>query len=344
MSEAPPFWFDHPGILAWALAPFGAVYGRITARRMKAESKFVPDLPVFCIGNLIVGGAGKTPTAIAVSQIARSAGLNPGFLSRGYGGSIHGAARVDPEKHNARDVGDEALLLCRHAPVVVSADRVVGAKLLQEADIDLIIMDDGFQNPSLRKEYALVVIDTRRGVGNGFCMPAGPVRADLRTQMSAASAILLIGQEQGSARIVRMAAKMAKPILTARTAVSNPKRWQDIKVLAYAGIADPEKFYASLESVGAEPVIRRSFPDHHPLSDDECAELLGSAKSEGLTLVTTEKDAARLKGTGARQDELLAASRLLKVKLVFENPKMVEMTLRDTVRLAREYRLSSATR
>jgi len=342
VSEAPPFWFQRPGLLAWALSPFGFIYGRIAARRMMAASRVVPQIPVLCIGNFIVGGAGKTPTVIAVAELAKSMGMKPGFLSRGYGGAVHEATLVHPQEHNAHDVGDEPLMLCHKGPTVVSPDRVAGADLLARQDIDIVIMDDGFQNPSLHKDCSLVVVDIRRGLGNGYAMPAGPLRAELKVQMAAVSALLLIGESGTVPEVVRKAARMAKPILTADLKVKKPDVWRGIKVLAYAGIADPQKFYASLRQAGADIVGSSSFHDHHPYSNDECEDLLKRARSEGLTLVTTEKDAARLAGTGPHQEELLATSQVFKVELEFENPKMVEMLLRDTVRRAREYRIRLA--
>ena len=325
--------------MAWALSPLSAIYGRIASRRMEAEARSVSNVPVLCVGNFITGGAGKTPTAIAIAKIARDIGIRPGFLSRGYGGSIKIPTIVDIKTHNARDVGDEPLILGLYGVTVVSPDRPAGAALLEQQDIDLIIMDDGFQNATLHKDYSLAVVDAGRGIGNGFCIPAGPVRAELATQLRAASAILLIGTSEAGTAVVRKAAKMAKPILSAELRVHRPADWEGLQVLAYAGIADPTKFYNSLEGVGAEIVDRRSFHDHHPFSNEECQDLLALAKSEGLTLVTTEKDAVRLIRMGEAQQELRSASKVLSVDLDFENLKMVEMILRDTMKRAEEFRL-----
>ena len=339
MSEAPPFWFQKPGFAAWALSPLGFIYGRIAAGRMQSKPGHVSNVPVLCVGNLIAGGAGKTPTAIAIAKIARQSGFRPGFLSRGYGGNVHSPTLVDIKTHNCRDVGDEPLILGLYGETVVSPDRPAGAQLLEEQGVDLIIMDDGFQNPSLHKDYTLAVVDAGRGIGNGFCIPAGPMRAELKTQLAMASGLLLIGNSDAGTKIVRMSAKMAKPIITADIAVRKPEQWQGENVLAFAGIADPTKFYKSLETAGANIVATREFHDHHPYSDGECQELMAEAQAKGLTLVTTEKDAVRLVRTGGRQQELRKVCKVMHIDLSFENPKMVETMLRDTVRRAEEIRL-----
>lgn len=338
MSEIPPFWFEKPGLAAWLLSPISAVYGRIAARRMQMKPKSVSSVPVICIGNFVTGGAGKTPTAVALAKIAKGMGLKPGFLSRGYGGSVSVATLVAPKTHNAKDVGDEPLLLAKIAPTVVSADRPAGATLLAERGVDIIIMDDGFQNPTLYKDYSLVVVDSRRGIGNGFCMPSGPLRAQLTAQLSATSGLLLIGKSSSAEKIVRPAAKMAKPIIEAAIQVKNPRIAKGKNLLAFAGIADPTKFYLSLEESGAKTIERVSFHDHHPFSAQDCKELMDRSKSEDLVLVTTEKDHERLANMGESQNELRKLSKVLKVELVFENPKMIEMILHQTMEKGRKFR------
>lgn len=342
MSEAPPFWFRRPGLFAWGLSPFSAIYGRMAARRMAAAPRAVSRVPVLCIGNFVVGGAGKTPTAIALARVARDLGIRPGFLSRGYGGSIREATRVDDKSHNARDVGDEPLILARYGVTVVSADRAAGAAMLQSEGVDLIIMDDGFQNPFLHKDYSLVVIDANRGIGNGYCIPAGPVRAPLSTQLAQASAILLIGNSGAGMQLVRTAARAAKPVLTGSMQVRRRAGWNGMQALAYAGIAVPAKFYASLEALGVEVVERQSFHDHHPFSAEECQDLIARADRAGLSLVTTEKDAARLARMGQYQEALRAKSRVLLIDMEFENRKMGEMVVRETIRRAEAFRLQVA--
>ena len=338
MSEAPPFWFQPRGIAAWLLAPLSLIYGSLAGYRMGRKAGHVSSAPVFCIGNFVVGGAGKTPTAIAIAALARKRGLTVGFLSRGYGGQIAQPALVDIDRHNARDVGDEPLLLARHAPTVVSADRPAGADMLESVGVDFIIMDDGFQNPSLHKDFSLAVIDARRGIGNGFAFPAGPLRADMRTQLRAMSALLVVGAGEAGSGIVRKAARMARPVVNATVAPKPDLSWSGQKVFAYSGIADAEKFHTSLVQAGAEIADSRDFGDHHIYSIEDCHTLLDQ-QGDDIVLATTAKDAARLRGMGNMQQRLVEASRVLEVELAFENPRMIEMFIEKTISQARDFRL-----
>src|SRR4051812_36607681 len=185
LPRAPEFWWRRHSLAGLALAPLGMIYGGIAAHRMQGEGA-AASIPVICIGNLVVGGAGKTPTALEIASVCRKLHMRPGFLTRGYRGQERGPLYVSPAIHSAADVGDEALLLAQFAPTVVAADRPAGAKLLASLGADVVVMDDGFQNPSLRKDLTLVVVDGARGVGNGFPFPAGPLRAPLVAQMRCA--------------------------------------------------------------------------------------------------------------------------------------------------------------
>ena len=339
MSDVPPFWFQKPGLAAWLLAPFGALYGRAVGLRVGASPKFVASVPVICVGNFVVGGAGKTPTALALAKVAKKMGHKPGFLSRGYGGGATHATLVDPDTHNARDVGDEPLLLAAKAPTVVSIDRPSGAELLAEQDVDLIIMDDGFQNPHLKKDFTLVVVDAERGIGNGFCMPAGPLRANLSRQLSMTDALLIVGQSDVAANLVRRVAKMARPIIQANIRLLGASKFKNKKILAWCGIAAPQKFFGSLEKVGAKIMHRRAFDDHHPLGDDECNELLELAQAENLILASTAKDIARLQRMGDAQQKLLDATVPLNIELEFENVRMIEQIIARAIDHARSFKL-----
>ena len=339
MSEAPPFWFRAPGFAAWALAPVGWLYGRAAARRMAAKPRHTSPLPVLCVGNFVVGGAGKTPTALALAHIAREMDLSVAFLTRGYGGSITRPTLVDKAVHNARDVGDEPLLLALHAPTVVSPDRPAGARFIEAMEgVDLIIMDDGLQNPGLHRDTVIGVVDARRGFGNGFPMPAGPLRATLKPQLAATTHILLIGRSKAGTDAVRHGARMAKPVLEATTRVVENHGLEGVRALAFSGIADPEKFHLSLAQAGVEVVERRDFDDHHMFSALDCDELLEQARVHGLQLVTTQKDWARLVRMGEKQEALRDATKTLTIELEFENPKMAQMLIRDTVRRAEKRR------
>jgi len=290
----PRFWRRN-GALARLLAPLAAIYGVITGTRM-ARAGARAGVPVLCVGNLTLGGAGKTPTAIALARLLIADNAKPFFLTRGYGGTLAGPVRVMAQ-HRAAEVGDEPLLLVKTAPTVVARDRVRGAKLAVAGGASSIVMDDGFQNPSLAKDFALVVVDGELGIGNGRVFPAGPLRAPLAAQLKRASALLVIGDAKASALEVIEHAKTHKlPVLHGRL-VPDPatvSTLQGKKVLAFAGIGHPEKFFATLAAAGIAAPITRGFPDHHAYTAAEAKGLLETARRERLLLLTTEKDFARI--------------------------------------------------
>ncbi len=290
----PRFWRQN-GALARLLAPIAMIYGMITGARMgRAGAR--ARVPVFCVGNLTLGGAGKTPTAIALAKLLIAEGTKPFFLTRGYGGALAGPVRVTA-RHRATEVGDEPLLLAKIAPTIVARDRVRGAALAVAEGANAIVMDDGFQNPSLRKNFALVVIDGELGIGNGRVFPAGPLRAPLDAQLKQTSALLVIGDAKASAlSVVDQAKARGLPVLRGRLA-PDPVAVAALvgkKVLAFAGIGHPEKFFATLAAAGIAAPVTRSFPDHHVYTAAEAKELLEAARREGLLLLTTEKDFARI--------------------------------------------------
>lgn len=317
---APRFWArERPGLAATALAPLGALYGLVAARRMARPGTRV-DAPVICVGNYVVGGAGKTPTAIAVARLLQNAGEQVAFLSRGYGGAPRDApTRVDPHLHGALAVGDEPLLLARVAPCWVGADRVAAAREAIADGASALMLDDGLQNPTLAKDYAIAVIDGEAGFGNGLCIPAGPLRAPLRSQASFVAAEVVVGGGPSPAR----GSGAAKPLFRARLEADAIVAAELIgrPVLAFAGIARPEKFFATLEGIGALVVGRRRFPDHYVYDARDIAELIAAARKRSLTLVTTEKDYVRL-AVGQR-----AGVRALPVTLRFETPERVARAL-----------------
>ncbi len=331
MSEAPSFWFASRGVLACILSPFGYLYSRVANRRMTGKPQYVSKVPVLCIGNYVAGGAGKTPTAIAIAKIAREMGLRPGFLSRGHGGQLKGPQIVDLKNHTADAVGDEPLVLATYATTVVSVDRPAGAKLLEEHDVDLIIMDDGLQNPKLHKDHTIAVVDGRRGLGNGFAIPAGPLRGSITAQMGMTDSVLVIGEGDPGISAIRTAAKMAKPVLSAWIVEQRSNVFDGASVYAYCGIADPQKFIISLEKVGCEVVGHRFFPDHHPFQDQQCQEMITEANRLNAKLVTTQKDAARLRAMGGVQEGLLSLSAVLHIDIEFENPRLIESIVASMV-------------
>lgn len=329
-SEAPPFWWDKPDWRAWALYPASAIYGAFAARGLKRGRREKVDLPVLCIGNFTVGGAGKTPVAIALANELIRRGHRPGFLSRGYGGSLTGTHLVDPENDSARLTGDEPLLLARQAPVVVSASRAAGARILAEQGCDFIIMDDGFQSARLHYDYALLVVDAVRGLGNGHVIPGGPVRAPLVDQLRHASAVMKLGEGNGADRAIRMAARAARPVFQAAAIPLSGSGIEGWKLLAFAGIGDPQKFFKTAAAIGGEVVQTRSYPDHHLFSDEELGELIDLANGQGLELVTTAKDAVRLRHGTERAREFLQKLHVLEIEVRFEDDTIADRIIQET--------------
>lgn len=341
VSEAPPFWWTKPDWRAYALWPASRLYGLIAGTRMRRARRVSIPVPVICVGNFTVGGAGKTPTSIALARAAKARGLRPGFLSRGYGGSLDVITVVDPNRHRARDVGDEPLLLAREAMTVISRRRVEGARRLVQEGVDLIIMDDGFQSARLVFDHALLVVDSRRGLGNGYMVPSGPVRAPLSEQMHQASALLVVGDGNAADTLIRQAARAGKAVHTARLATIDVADLADRPVLAWSGLADNEKFFRTVESTGASLYVTRGFPDHHHLTDDEVADILDHAEAHGYGIVTTAKDSVRLAGGHGRSEELLQKSRVIEVEIRFDDPKAPDKVIQAALDSARKRRLGS---
>ncbi|WP_320195470.1 tetraacyldisaccharide 4'-kinase [Agrobacterium rosae] len=327
VSEAPPFWWEQPGWQAWALSPFSYLYGKVAGRQMRTSKRTSVPVPVICIGNFTVGGAGKTPTAIAIARAAIDKGLKPGFLSRGYGGTLDVTTLVDVAHHRSVDVGDEPLLLAREATTVISRKRVDGARRLVAEGVDFIIMDDGFQSARLTLDYALVVIDTQRGIGNGHFVPGGPVRAPLFEQMRQLSAILKVGNGQAADAIVRTASRAGKPVFVSSIQPRPQPDFAGKRVLAYAGIADPNKFYRTVEQLGGEIVVKRSFPDHHHFSDEDIQNVAEEAAKLDLLPVTTAKDAVRLAGHHGGAAQLLERTLVIEIDMKFDDPTAPQLII-----------------
>jgi tetraacyldisaccharide 4'-kinase len=288
--QAPGFWWRKSGAAAALLSPIAAIYGAVAGRRL-AQSGARAGVPVICIGNPTVGGAGKTPTAIAVARLLIDAGEHPAFLTRGFGGRLAGPVLVETS-HTANDVGDEPLLLWRVAPTVVSRDRVAGARHAIAAGATVIVMDDGFQNPALVKDLSILVIDGARGIGNCQVIPAGPLRAPLAPQLERAHAVLIVGEGDGAMPATKLPTFRARLQPDSAAIASLKGR----RVLAFAGIGDPQKFFATLAAAGINAQIQRGFADHHRYRADEATALLAEAERRDLALVTTEKDLARMQG------------------------------------------------
>jgi len=291
--RAPDFW-DGDDLLSRALVaaltPLGALYGA-TVRR-KSKGAWRAPVPVICVGNLTAGGTGKTPVAIALAGMARAKGKTPFFLTRGYGGTLRGPVLV--AGHSAAEVGDEPLLLAAAAPTVVSRDRPAGARLAAERGADVVVMDDGHQNFALAKDLSLVVVDGERGFGNGRLLPAGPLRETVVQGLARADAVIVMGGG------VPALAGFSGAVLRARLEPYAGEDWKGQRVVAFAGIGRPEKFFATLRSLGADIVHTVPFGDHHPYTQDDLDRLKSLAGREGARLVTTAKDLVRL-APAARQ-------------------------------------------
>uniref|UniRef100_A0A9E8CSR2 Tetraacyldisaccharide 4'-kinase n=1 Tax=Bosea sp. NBC_00436 TaxID=2969620 RepID=A0A9E8CSR2_9HYPH len=323
MPRAPRFWWrETPTLLARLLQPLGFLYGQITLRRMRQPGTEA-GLPVVCVGNFIAGGAGKTPTAIAVARLLAERGEKPFVLMRGYGGRLTGPVEVDPDRHRAADVGDEPLLIAPHARTVIARDRVAGARLARGLGASVVVMDDGLQNPSLVKQLKLAVVDGSSGAGNGLCLPAGPLRAPLVDQMREVDAIILIGPGDAGERGAAVARAQKKPVLTAilKPADAAAAQLRGQKVVALSGIGRPEKFMATLRDAGAAVIAEHAHGDHHAYGQGDVAAALAAAREHGALIATTEKDWTKL--APLWPEDALGSLVVVPVSLVFAEPAVI---------------------
>ena len=326
--RAPGFW-QRPGRgwQAHVLAPLAWLYAAATARRVSRPARYRPPCPVICVGNISAGGTGKTPVVIALVQRLAAEGLAVHVVSRGHGGRLAGPVEVDPGRHNAGDVGDEPLLIAAFTRVFVGRDRAEAGRMAAEAGAAVIIMDDGHQNPDLARDLSLVVVDAQIGFGNRCVIPAGPLREPVPAGLARADALVAIGDDDARARFRAGVGQQHPDILGARTEVlPMGMDWQGLRVLAFAGIGRPEKFFATLRGLGAELVQAVALDDHQELGNALIARLAADADRAGAQLVTTEKDAVRL------PDRFRGQVLTLPVRLEFDDPDALDRLLERVVK------------
>ena len=316
--RSPGFWSDKPGVAAALLSPIAALYAATTARRMARPGQHLP-LPVICCGNATAGGAGKTTVALDLGERLKARGLAAHFLLRGYGGKLKGPARVDLATHDSRAVGDEALLLAALCPTWVSADRAAGGAAAQAAGAQAIIMDDGLQNPTLAKTLSLLIIDGSYGFGNGRVIPSGPLREPVFSAAARCQAAVLIGEDETGA-LAQLPPGL--PVLRARL-VPGPEAaaLAGKPVVAFCGIANPRKFFATLQEAGAVLAARHPFADHYPFDDQEIRDLLAEAEKLRATPVTTRKDIVRI------PPALRTGIQVVSIALAWDDPAAIDALL-----------------
>ena len=315
---APAFWYRPRA--NWAstlLRPAAALYAAAGTLRQTIATAGRAPIPVICVGNLVAGGAGKTPTCLALAKLLKDTGAKPAFLTRGHGGTLQGPTRVDPATHTAKQVGDEPLLLAEAAPTWVSRDRLAAAHKAAEGGATILIMDDGFQNPTIAKDFSLLVIDGPAGFGNGQVHPAGPLREPISHGLARAQAVLIIGPDQHG-----LAGTLGLPVHTAHIAPSpDSKISPHQRVVAFAGIGRPQKFFDTVAEIGCTLVARQAFPDHHTYTPDEIMRLCEQAAAANAIPVTTQKDATRL------PPQARAMVQVLPVDLVWHDQEAIKRQL-----------------
>ena len=337
----PSWWYggEHDRLVS-LLRPAGALYGWIAQRRFERATPYRSTLPVICVGNFTAGGTGKTPLALRLADELVRLGERPAFLTRGYGGRIKGPHWVAAGHDTADDVGDEALLLAERTPALVSADRRAGAVEIEASGRhSVIIMDDGLQNPLLAKDLTIAVVDGHRGLGNGEVLPAGPLRAPFAFQLGLVDAVVvnsppsLTGPQSGITGWLKE--RFPGPVLeTSARPVENVEWLKGARVVAYAGIGHPQRFFSLLAELGAVVQAAVPLPDHHRFTEADAAQILQMARMRNATLITTSKDLARLGAKAGALGELARESRVLPIELAFGEREASRLTALVTAMLA----------
>ena len=318
--KTPSHW-QNKNLLSYVLLPLGFLYAQATALRLKIKKSKSVNIPVICVGNLTAGGTGKTPTAIAIAEIIQKLGKRPFFVSRGYGGTLSGVI-VDNKKHSAEQVGDEPLLLAQKADVSINADRYQAAKKAIENGAEVIIMDDGFQNPSLKKDLSFLVFDGGYGVGNAFPLPSGPLRENFAKGIKRADAAIIIGEDKTNLRSKLKNIPVFEAIICAKPA-------EDINkpVIAFAGIGRPQKFYDSLRQEKLNILQTIDFPDHHFYTEQELNNLLSLSQQKNAELITTSKDWVKI------PTHLQPHFHVLEIFIEWKNPQKLSDFIQEKLKI-----------
>ena len=325
MRRAPAFWAQPPGLLSDVLLPAGTAWDAAARLRRAFTRPHRAAVPVICVGNLVAGGAGKTPVVLALAAHLAGGGVAVHVVTRGYGGRLRGPVRVESARHDAASVGDEALLLARSAPCWVARDRADGVRAAAAAGARLVILDDGYQNPTIAKTVSIVVVDAAYGFGNGRVIPSGPLREGLARGLARADAVVLLGSEDSHCDPATLGICVARPVIPAVLRPVAGDRFSGTRLLAFAGIGRPEKFFAALRGLGAELVETRSFADHHMFRAREIYKLVATAERVQARLVTTAKDIVRV------PPQMRAAIEVLEVEIRWRDPDAFQDLIRGAV-------------
>ena len=324
--QAPKFWYQSIGMRACALWPLGQLYAWATAKRVKNMTKTPPIVPTICIGNINVGGTGKTPTTIALAQHFSQRGIAVHIVSRGYGANITTTFAVDPRNHTAAQTGDEPLIMAAFATTWVTPNRAKGIAAAATAGAQIVLVDDGFQDPNFARTLSLVIVDAKQGFGNQLCLPAGPLREPVTAGLARADGMIVIGDSPVRPDLERTITEFTNPVLRATLdPVETGMDWTQGRYLAFAGIGQPEKFYKTLSALGANVVETVSLDDHQPLTPALIKRLAHQAHSLGADLITTEKDAVRL------PKEYQGTIQFLPVRLQVENTDQLSALLAPVI-------------